>query len=452
MPRAFPERYVPRALPPRPRDARSAAARADFRRSNFFLRGISTARPARGSADAATRRQMSTRCAPRRVLVISYEFDTQSFSGNGVLAVGLVRALRENNCDVFVACATPDPARAGVHERIIRALVPAAGWYRLDARSAHDAFADALEDASCGSAVRSFAPEATIGVDFASARAARALDARGRFLWTPFRCFSRGEDALRATHEALEREAVGMAFCVMALCSSDRTWIAERLGGGRVVARPPPLRADAEAVARTRGGGRHGVGGRRYLACVVRPSEEKAPHRFVAVCEELERRGTFARLGVAPLLCVNASVRSAYASDLRARFEACAANARVVDSFVGPEELGDIFEETVLNVHPPSHDSFGMTVVEAGAFGAPSAIHFAGDVGARDFLGDECCVCVDMEASARELADVIEELLVDRRRLGEVGERAMQRALEWNETAFGKAVYDILFGEDNSES
>jgi len=138
--------------------------------------------------------------------------------------------------------------------------------------------------------------------------------------------------------------------------------------------------------------------------------------------------------------------------ELRARFEACAANARVVDSFIGPEELGNIFEETVLNVHPPSHDSFGMTVVEAGAFGAPSAIHFAGDVGARDFLGDECCICVNMEAPARELADVIEELLVDRQRLSEVGARAMQRALAWNEAAFGKAVYDIVFGGDDSES
>ena len=42
---------------------------------------------------------------------------------------------------------------------------------------------------------------------------------------------------------------------------------------------------------------------RRYLACCVRLSAEKEPHRFVELLVELQRRGSLQRLGVQPLMC-----------------------------------------------------------------------------------------------------------------------------------------------------
>ncbi len=41
----------------------------------------------------------------------------------------------------------------------------------------------------------------------------------------------------------------------------------------------------------------------------------------------------------------------------------------VEERFLGPADLARIFEATVLNVHPPLYDAYGMTVVEAASQG-----------------------------------------------------------------------------------
>lgn len=42
--------------------------------------------------------------------------------------------------------------------------------------------------------------------------------------------------------------------------------------------------------------------------------------------------------------------------------------------FVGPADLRQIMSHTALNAHPPDSDAYGMTVVEAAAFGAPTLL------------------------------------------------------------------------------
>lgn len=50
-------------------------------------------------------------------------------------------------------------------------------------------------------------------------------------------------------------------------------------------------------------------------------------------------------------------------------------DAVVESSFMGPSDMRAVFSATALNVHAALADAYGMTIVEAAAFGAPSVVH-----------------------------------------------------------------------------
>ena len=50
------------------------------------------------------------------------------------------------------------------------------------------------------------------------------------------------------------------------------------------------------------------------------------------------------------------------------------------------KQLGKIYSRTKLNVHPCRKDAYGMTVIEAAAFGAPSLVCSGGKVGSSELL------------------------------------------------------------------
>lgn len=58
-----------------------------------------------------------------------------------------------------------------------------------------------------------------------------------------------------------------------------------------------------------------------------------------------------------------------YADALKARLRAAAPGAAVEERFLGPADLARIFAATLLNLHPPLYDAYGMTVVEAASQG-----------------------------------------------------------------------------------
>ena len=49
------------------------------------------------------------------------------------------------------------------------------------------------------------------------------------------------------------------------------------------------------------------------------------------------------------------------------------------------EELAIVWQSTLLNIHPATYEAYGMTIVEAAAFGVPSLLHL-GTIGAKDLL------------------------------------------------------------------
>ncbi|KAG2442073.1 hypothetical protein HYH02_009864 [Chlamydomonas schloesseri] len=208
------------------------------------------------------------------------------------------------------------------------------------------------------------------------------------------------------------------------------------------------LAAEAEVVA----GAEAEVAARPYLACVVRLSPEKEPERFVEVVEAMAARGLLARLGVRPLLL--GAANDEYAQALKARLRAAAPDALILESFVGPAQLAELYRATRLNFHPPAYDAYGMTIVEAASQGAPSVVHDGGGaVGATDLLrggaaaaaaansgrssssGSEEVFLLDLTAPAGEVAEAVAALWGDVPRLAATAARALARARSWDEAA-----------------
>ena len=235
---------------------------------------------------------------------------------------------------------------------------------------------------------------------------------------------------------------------------------------------------------------------RVFVTCCVRLSPEKEPERYVELIEELGRRGVLKRDVVVPLLC--ASTAGEYADGLKARFLMAAGphGGVVVDEFLDAVALGEIYAASLINVHPCSYDAYGMTVVEAAAFGTPSAVQGGDRVGCTGLLSerDGEFVPVDLltgvkqepEMRAKTFADAVENLLragwndveedgddddeeeeeeeeakewgiertmktnnTSRKRrptksLASIGGAASRRALAWNEAANAAAIADIL--------
>lgn len=122
-----------------------------------------------------------------------------------------------------------------------------------------------------------------------------------------------------------------------------------------------------------------------------------------------------------PSSVVHFFIFPALTQGLKARFTAAAGRygGVVVEEFLDAAALGEIYAASLLNVHPCSYDAYGMTVVEAAAFGTPSAVQGGDRVGAAAGLLKEqhgefvpvdllSGVGQDPETRARTFADAVE--------------------------------------------
>jgi RimJ/RimL family protein N-acetyltransferase len=452
-----------------------------------------------------------------RVLVLTYEFTYAPFSGNGVLARSLVKGLLGQGATVLVLCCRPTPTPPGqpgayspdspialpevsaaqAAALSVRAITlpVTAGWQKLDRASAHELFATGAAD--CTEEVAAdFGPEAVLAIDWTGGAAWRAMHATWpalaaappRMLYVNFRVYSSGlraGDAAAAWYDEREREALGAASSVFALSTKDQAslvCLSCTCSACEGVASPqrvpvavllPCLRGDmqsladlpaathassmptaaAAALAAVTAAGRDGA--RRFLTCAVRLSGEKNPLLFAALVEalapELDARG------LVPLLA-GASADAALAAEVKGRIRAAASSAVILDEFLGAAALAAVFSATRLNVHPCLYDAYGMSVIEAAAFGAPSVVNGGGTIGATALLNrgvdgvesggakpEAGCVELDLSgATTSALAAAVLSTLDDTQQLAAVAQVARTRALGWSEAKAGKVVYESL--------
>eukprot|EP00850_Spirogloea_muscicola_P001236 SM000004S15106 [mRNA] locus=s4:1239196:1242035:- [translate_table: standard] len=362
--------------------------------------------------------------------------------------------------------------------------IPVPVWGRLDWRCGWKEFAAGVSPTMVAEVVR-FRPDWVLIVDWSALDAyhqlAKSEAWEAALLPLPpmaylnYRVYTLSEyqgnegEQERAFYRAKESDAVAIASAVVGLSSLDASYLKKgnslvkffaELGAAsrpdvRVHALLPPLREDIRVLATARMEAEHKSAkegdnsettARSYLSCCVRLSPEKNAELFASLVEELAPFLQSEK--ITPLLCLGAGTSTEYAERVKERVVAASPDAVLIHGFMGPQEMATVYSQTLLNIHPCVYDAYGMTVVEAAAFGAPSIVHQgpAGAVGATELLhpAQGLAVGVDLSSDATKAADKIAAALKDRRDLAAVGQKASAKSIQWSEEANALMLTEIL--------
>jgi len=200
------------------------------------------------------------------------------------------------------------------------------------------------------------------------------------------------------------------------------------------------------------------------------------------------RGATSLVVGEEPLLagaCADPTYAAAVKASLLQVWPSQSSPAIIVDSFLSPEAMAAIYSRTVLNFHPAAYEAYGMTIIEAAAFGVPSVVNRGGQVGATALFLEEkvssnsCCLAVEFLEKAggddtnngygnnstaatscycghHTLSPIAiattRGFLQDLALLQEIGQRAQKRALAWDETAYGSTLFRHLLSAIECQS
>eukprot|EP00043_Microstomoeca_roanoka_P011888 m.112399 g.112399 ORF g.112399 m.112399 type:complete len:422 (+) comp15325_c2_seq4:83-1348(+) len=346
-----------------------------------------------------------------RVLLVTVEFVDPIFSGNGVLSRTLCAGLRELGHEVFVLCAQPQLASEPAHSLLIAdeheatqiMTLPVQTWRRLDKDGCWQQMAEAVSTkvVKWTSALET---DACLFVDWTTLATVQKLKLP-KWIFMCFRTFS----ASAELHDTLDhkqfyqaQEAACVQFANKTICLSS----ADRASLIRVASQPvlthdcmndtddtsneksldiqilcPPLRPDFAGLQISFGEDARRK--RRRLLCCVRLSPEKGALRFVKLIEIM--RADILQYGLVPTLC-GAAANVMYAEGVKTALKQACAHAEIIEHFLDASGFQQLFEETLVNVHPAVNDAFGMTIVEAAACGVISLVSQDGTVGAVDLF------------------------------------------------------------------
>jgi len=225
-----------------------------------------------------------------------------------------------------------------------------------------------------------------------------------------------GDDA--AFYRRAEREAMLSSALTVALCRQDALLL-QALAAGldpltgekdteesvlppasyqtfvpvRMVTLLPPLRSDVSALVmeadEKKGAMIDGTGtfpstsilpGYSFITSLVRLSPEKnaaAVPTLLHALESLESGGggvLSTKYGAQPFFA-GAGDTSQYAIHIKKNLASLPHPITLCPTFMGPRELADVLRLSALNLHPCLADAYGMTIVEAAAWGVPSLVH-----------------------------------------------------------------------------
>eukprot|EP00038_Savillea_parva_P015508 m.220578 g.220578 ORF g.220578 m.220578 type:complete len:459 (+) comp31226_c0_seq1:232-1608(+) len=406
-----------------------------------------------------------------RLVLVTLEYRYATFSGNGVYSTRQAIGLQAAGHEVLVVCGsprTPDARDAGAtdtHPPDLPIVVPSETWGSLRMDGPWEAFATGASAPSVVAAIRAFQPDAILAVDWHGAEAATRIlrqlattdgtaaltDAATAPVLRPpivllnYRVFSQDDDSTAAVAlRDMEVRSVNAAAGVIALSYVDEAKL-RALGATRTATLLPALREDvkAEAAAVDLAASER----RTSLVCCVRLAPEKNALLFARVVVALASFLTQA--GVAPVLCAPPKTSSnAYRQEVMALFESAnVTGSRVIDAFLDPSGLAALHRRALLNFHPPTYDAYGMSVVEAAAFGTPTVLHAPRQgspvtVGAAQLLRPDHneVIGIDLNAGVDTVATAVRDAINRRDGLREVGRAARRRALDWDEAHNAHAV------------
>ncbi|XP_057862900.2 uncharacterized protein LOC131071196 [Cryptomeria japonica] len=414
----------------------------------------------------------------KRLVLMTLEYKKSTFSGNGVYAQSIARSLAKRGNHVLVLSAKPTnktiklnngeiSKQEMLQETELRMYeidveVEGSKWGRLDWKSPWRNFADGITE-NVVKMVVEFNPSWILVVDWSALPAYLRLGEATGIQQCPmaflnFRIYYiseyKGSEGMKEKdfYRDMESKAVSMASTIAALSSRDAHILSTELGSGispGVLPKPlfPPLREDIRSLAMsTLKSSGDWKKGRKYISCCVRLSPEKNADLFASIVESLA--GFMEDQGILPFLCGGAHGGGEYADSIKQRVRVAFPKAVIYEGFMGPTQLADVFSQTLLNVHPCIYDAYGMTIVEAAAFEAPSIVHvgLGGAVGAAEFLDPEKgqVFGLDLCAPIEIISSKIKGLIIDDLKLTQIGREAGLRSLSWDEDANAGQLLKIL--------
>eukprot|EP01023_Acetabularia_acetabulum_P016149 TRINITY_DN17974_c0_g3_i1.p1 TRINITY_DN17974_c0_g3~~TRINITY_DN17974_c0_g3_i1.p1 ORF type:complete len:405 (-),score=36.08 TRINITY_DN17974_c0_g3_i1:139-1353(-) len=400
-----------------------------------------------------------------KIVYITYEFSAGTFSGNGIYARTQVRAMSNLGHKVLVISAkhvadTSEPNGEGaVH--LIEIAVPS--WNKLDGDSCWKEFGERFTDIKILEKIFQFQPQFILGVDWTSVIPYKNIrqfcqntnvsevNVPLRFVFMNFRVFSRMQDSNQIdTVQRLEKEALVLADLSVVLCKSDLDFFQQNMCNGfqaNIKVLLPPLRQEMKALPLPADIGAASEdqfeNGRKYITCCVRLSEEKEPQNFLRIVKLLESSGELQKLGLTPLL-IAGTLSTDFAMRIKRDFSAECPGGQLIERFLGPPELAEIFSKSLLNVHPCQYDAYGMTIIEAASQGCPSLIHNSGNIGATHLLSVEEYVPIDFTLQDDELLSQVLQILKNKKTLHAVGQLSTSSARAYTEKENGEQLVQML--------
>ena len=410
----------------------------------------------------------------KNALLIGLEFVSPIFSGNGIMTQSLVRGLLESGYHVTVLCARPDSWKEEnevhvdsstketcleSHPKLHTLIVPVPNhtWKRLDKHSCWQHLAEGAPKVMKN--ISHKAPwDYVFCIDWSSIETIHALQECKHvstsvpLVFLVFRIFSRSHQLLKSVedqHFYIEKEvdAVNRSDITIVLSHVDKFSL-QRIHSERLDSiqkqkafhiLPPPLRFDFREQCQNSA---HTTSERKYITCNVRLSPEKNALLFAKVMKLVAEKEILRKLRLIPLM-IGAVCDLSYAEEVKKYLPT---ETVVVEKFLSSSELITYLSQTLLMIHPPTYDAYGMTIAEAAATGTPTIIHEESIGACSLFKADKGEIILGDFSSVDNALDSIEKVLLlsSPNYLGQVGETARQKALSWTVSEYARALQGTL--------
>jgi glycosyltransferase involved in cell wall biosynthesis len=436
----------------------------------------------------------------KKVLLISLEFVQPLFSGNGILTQSIVRGFLDMEYDVTVLCARPSdcsdevtieieskdgsssnqtstPERMDAYSNLTVLIVdvPCTTWKKLDRNSCYQHLANGamdqmskLEERNKQQGKHHTTYDYAYAIDWSAIPTIDILKKNGIissstiFIFLVFRVFSSSRELCSSNDDYLfyvtrELDAIQKADITFVLSHVDKMTLVriqkDRLGDENQVKElhihVPPLRNDfyhqcqqlihnpLSIPATIEPQHKHAYKyQRKYIMCNVRLSPEKNAFLFAKIMKSLSEQQTLQSLNLVPIM-IGSVCDDAYAKEV---YDTLPSETVIVNKFLSSTELISILNQTVLMIHPPLYDAYGMTIAEAAAAGVPSLIHHE-NIGASSLFRVEEGEILhgDMNCS-QKLSNCVKGHLESLEKLAKVSEKAKTRALSWSVKEYAKGL------------
>jgi len=354
------------------------------------------------------------------LLVVTLEYWSRDvFSGNGVYGRTLIHALVRSGYRVGVLCCEPRTNKAGeasreddfTSELLDVFPIQVETWTKtLDWTCCwREAVEKIKSNESLASWLTKLSPELVLPIDWSGVELCKPFIDKINIpmIFLNFRVYSANTNLESKSEEQqfysmVERKAIEASKETLCLCKHDQIALQALCGSGNIKVLHPPIRDDILALALKYAKEKRE---REYLLLCCRLSPEKNVEVFFDVIQKLQSR--IMKTGLKVFIC-GASCGD-FGTKLKESLRHMDLDFETRD-FLNAEELCDVFSRTRINFHPSLAEPYGMTIIEAAAFGAVTICNEE-NIGAVEVLGKENCVGTDMsdavkvEESLRSLLD-----------------------------------------------